>query len=82
VAIGLLTLMWQLCFFCLYESICRFGSCCDLHQNRFSGQSLCYIDDIVFVVVTAVVVAVDMIVVVVLVAAAADSSALDNHVAH
>jgi hypothetical protein len=34
------------------ESICRFGSCCDLHQNRLPGRSLCYIDDIVFAIAT------------------------------
>jgi hypothetical protein len=35
------------------ESIYRSGFCY-LHQNRFPDRSLCYIDDIVFVVVTAV----------------------------
>jgi hypothetical protein len=47
-----------------------------LHQNRFPGHNLCYIDGIVFA-------AVDMIAVVaVLVAAAADLSLLDNHGVH
>jgi hypothetical protein len=32
----------------LMECTCRFGSCY-LHQNRFPGHSLYYIDDIVFV---------------------------------
>jgi hypothetical protein len=47
----------------LVESICHFGSCCDLPQNRFPDHSLCYIDDIVFVfaavIVPAIAVALD-----------------------
>jgi hypothetical protein len=31
-------------FLCLMEFICRFDSCY-LHQNRFLGRSLCYIDN-------------------------------------
>jgi hypothetical protein len=40
---------------CLVESICRFGSCCDLHQNRFPGRNLCYIEDSVFVAIAVAV---------------------------
>jgi hypothetical protein len=36
------------------ESIYRSGFCY-LHQNRFPDRSLCYIDDIVFVVVVTAV---------------------------
>jgi hypothetical protein len=61
---------------CLVESTCRFGSCCDLHQNRFLGRNLCYIDNIAFVFAVAAVL-------VVVIAAADDySSVLDNHEAH
>ena len=34
-------------YLCLEECICRFGFCY-LHQNRFPGRNLCYIEDIVF----------------------------------
>jgi hypothetical protein len=37
------------------ESICCFGSCCDLHQNRFPGRNLCYTDDIAFLFAAIVV---------------------------
>jgi hypothetical protein len=55
--------------FCSMESICRFGSCYDLHQNRLTDCNLYCSYNIAFVVVSAVVaVVVDYC-----------SSALDNH---
>jgi hypothetical protein len=56
------------------ESICRSESCY-LHQSRFPGRSLCYIDDIAFLGTPVVVV------VVVMAAVPADFSAQDNYVA-
>jgi hypothetical protein len=38
----------------LMESICRFDSCCDLHQNGLAGHSLYYIVDNIAFVSTAV----------------------------
>jgi hypothetical protein len=68
---------------CLVECICRFGSCC-LHQSRFPGRSLCYIDDNAFLGTPAAVMVVVVVVVVVAVIAAvlADFSAQGNYVAH
>ena len=45
----------------LVESICRFGSCCDLHQNRFPGRNLCYTDDIAFLFAVVGVVVVEVV---------------------
>jgi hypothetical protein len=58
------------------EWICRLGSCY-LHQSRFPGHSLCYIDDIAFVVSPAVV----MVAVALTAAVPADFSAQDIDVA-
>jgi hypothetical protein len=69
---------------CLVECICRFGSCC-LHQSRFPGRSLCYIDDNAFLGTPAavmVVVVVVVVVVAVIAAVLADFSAQGNYVAH
>jgi len=54
---------------CPVEPICRADFCC-LHQNRFAGRSLCYIDDIAFVVAVVVIAAL----------VAVDLSVLGNHV--
>jgi hypothetical protein len=56
------------------------GSCCDLHQNRFPGPNLCYIDNIVFVFV-AVIEIVLVAAIAVVVIAGDHSSIQDNHVA-
>jgi hypothetical protein len=56
-------------------SICRFDFCY-LHQNRFPGRSLCYIEGIVFVVVSAAVALIAALV------ASDDPSVPDNHAAH
>jgi hypothetical protein len=58
------------------ESICRFGSCCDLHQNRFPGHSLYDIDNIVFVVSAGAAAAIAAVV------AVYYSYIQDNHVVH
>jgi hypothetical protein len=63
-------------FVYLMESICHFGSCCDLHQNRFPVYNPCYIDNIAFAVVVVVTVLVSAFIVV------AGFSVLDNHVAY
>jgi hypothetical protein len=52
---------------CIYRS-----DSCYLHQSRFPGRSLCYIDGIAFVTVVTAVVAV----------LAAVLSEQDNHVVH
>jgi hypothetical protein len=63
---------------CLEESICRSGFCC-LHQNRFPGRNLCYIDDNAFVGAPAAVV---VAVAVGVIAAVPDADfAQDNYVA-
>jgi hypothetical protein len=62
---------------CLEESICRFGSCCDLHQNRFLGRNLYDNYDIASV---SAAVAVAVIVVVSVVAANYSPSRQHNHV--
>jgi hypothetical protein len=64
---------------CLVESICRFDSCY-LHQNRFPGHSLCYIDDIAFLGAPAAVM-VAVIAVFVTAAVPAADFAQDNYVA-
>jgi hypothetical protein len=56
-------------------SISRFGFCY-LHQNRFPGRSLCYIDDNAFLGAPAA-----MMVVVVTAAVPAADFAQDNYVA-
>jgi hypothetical protein len=71
-------------YLCLRESICR-SDFCYLHQNRFPGRSLCYIDDSAFVVVSAAVVVgtvnVAVIAIVVAVVGTVDyPSILGNHV--
>ena len=72
-------------YLCLRESICR-SDFCYLHQNRFPGRSLCYIDDSAFVVVSAAVVVgtvnveVVAIVVVAVVGTVDYPSILGNHV--
>jgi hypothetical protein len=62
------------------ESICRFGSCCDLHQNRLTGRNLCDTDNIAFVVSPAAVAVVVAVLAVVIAAVHADF-AQDNCVA-
>ena len=65
---------------CVMECICRFGSCCDLHQNRFRCHNLCYIDNIVFVFV--VVIEIVLVAAIAVVVIAGDHSSIqDNHVA-
>jgi hypothetical protein len=62
------------------ESISHFGSCY-LHQNRFPDHSLCYIDNIAFVLaVVVVVVVVAAVVVEVKVGTADYPSIQDSHV--
>jgi hypothetical protein len=60
----------------LTESICRFGSCY-LHQNRFPGRNLCYIDNIAFVV--SPVASVLVVVIAAAVIAADDYSSIQNN---
>jgi hypothetical protein len=53
-----------------------------LHQNRFPGRSLCYIDDNAFLGVPAVVMVVVAVAVAAIAAVPADFSAQGNYVAH
>jgi len=62
------------------ESICRFDSCY-LHQSRFPGRSLCYIDDNAFLGAPAAVMVVVAVAVAAIAAVSADFSAHGNHVA-
>jgi len=62
------------------ESICRSESCY-LHQSRFPGRSLCYIDDIAFLGTPAAVMVVVVAAVAAIAAVPADFSAQDNYVA-
>ena len=68
---------------CLEESIYHFDSCCDLHQNRSLGRSLCYIGGIAFVVsVVALNVVVAVLVAVAVAIGTADYHSIqDSHVA-
>jgi hypothetical protein len=50
-----------------------------LHQSRFPGRNLCYIEDSVFV---AIAVAVVVVVLIVALVVSDDLSALDNHGVH
>jgi hypothetical protein len=52
-----------------------------LHQSRFPGRSLCYIDDIAFLGTPAAVMVVVVAAVDVIAAVPADFSAQDNYVA-
>ena len=67
-------------FLCPMESICRSESCY-LHQSRFPGRSLCYIDDIAFLGTPAAVMVVVVAAVAAIAAVPADFSAQDNYVA-